>query len=55
LIGALFIQTLVNGLNLAGLSPFVVELATGAVIVFAGLLDLAIRRFSAAQPEAHGG
>jgi ribose transport system permease protein len=53
LIGALFIQTMVNGLNLAGLSPFVVELATGAVIVFAGLLDLAIRRF-AAQLK-HGG
>jgi ribose transport system permease protein len=54
LIGALFIQTLVNGLNLAGLSPFVVEVATGAVIVFAGLLDLAIRRFAAAQLK-HGG
>jgi ribose transport system permease protein len=54
LIGALFIQTMVNGLNLAGLSPFVVELATGAVIVFAGLLDLAIRRFAAAQLK-HGG
>jgi ribose transport system permease protein len=47
LIGALFIQTLVNGLNLAGLSPFVVELAMGAVIVFAGLLDFAIRRVAA--------
>jgi ribose/xylose/arabinose/galactoside ABC-type transport system permease subunit len=54
LIGALFIQTMVNGLNLAGLSPFVVELATGGVIVFAGLLDLAIRRFAAAQLK-HGG
>jgi ribose/xylose/arabinose/galactoside ABC-type transport system permease subunit len=49
LIGALFIQTLINGLNLAGLSPFVVELAMGAVIVFAGLLDFAIRRFAAAH------
>jgi ribose/xylose/arabinose/galactoside ABC-type transport system permease subunit len=47
IIGALFIQTLVNGLNLAGLSPFVVELATGAVIIFAGLIDLAIRRLAA--------
>ena len=47
LIGALFIQTLINGLNLAGLSPFVVELTTGAVIVFAGLIDLAIRRVAA--------
>jgi ribose transport system permease protein len=49
LVGALFIQTLVNGLNLAGLSPFVVELAMGAVIVFAGLLDFAIRRVAAAR------
>jgi ribose transport system permease protein len=49
LIGALFIQTLLNGLNLAGLSPFVVELAMGAVIVFAGLLDFAIRRVVAAR------
>ena len=47
LVGALFIQTLINGLNLAGLSPFVVELATGAVIIFAGLIDLAIRRIAA--------
>ncbi len=47
LIGALFIQTLINGLNLAGLSPFVVELATGAVIILAGLIDLAIRRVAA--------
>jgi ribose transport system permease protein len=49
LIGALFVQTLLNGLNLVGLSPFVVELAIGAVIVFAGLLDLAIRRLRAAH------
>ena len=49
LIGAIFIQTLLNGLNLAGLSPFVVELAMGAVIVFAGLLDFAIRRVVAAR------
>jgi ribose transport system permease protein len=55
LIGALFIQTMVNGLNLAGLSPFVVELAMGAVIVFAGLLDFAIRRFTAVQAAVHGG
>ena len=47
LIGALFIQTLINGLNLAGLSPFVVELATGTVIILAGLIDLAIRRVAA--------
>lgn len=49
LIGALFVQTLLNGLNLIGLSPFVVELAIGAVIVFAGLLDFAIRRVAAAH------
>jgi ribose transport system permease protein len=49
LIGALFVQTLLNGLNLLGLSPFVVELAIGAVIVFTGLLDFAIRRVAAAS------
>jgi ribose transport system permease protein len=49
LVGALFVQTLLNGLNLVGLSPFVVELAMGAVIVFAGLLDFAIRRVAAAR------
>jgi ribose transport system permease protein len=52
LIGALFVQTLLNGLNLIGLSPFVVELAIGAVIVFAGLLDFAIRRLQRLVPEA---
>jgi hypothetical protein len=33
----------------------VVELAMGAVIVFAGLLDFAIRRFTAVQAAVLGG
>lgn len=44
LVGALFIQTLTNGLNLAGTSPFLQEVILGAVIVIAGLTDWVIRR-----------
>ncbi len=47
--GAFFIQSLLNGLNLLGISPFVAELALGMVIVAAGLLDFAIRRLGAAR------
>jgi ribose transport system permease protein len=43
-LGAFFIQTLLNGLNLSGVSPFVAELILGSVIVLAGLLDFALRR-----------
>jgi ribose transport system permease protein len=43
-LGALFIQSLTNGLNLAGTSPFVQEIILGTVIVIAGLTDWAIRR-----------
>jgi ribose transport system permease protein len=44
LIGALFIQSLTNGLNLANTSPFVQDIILGTVIVIAGLADWAIRR-----------
>jgi ribose transport system permease protein len=47
LLGAYFIQSLLNGLNLVGISPFVSELVLGAVIIIAGLLDFAIRRLGA--------
>ncbi len=43
--GALFIQTLANALDLVGMSPFVKEVVLGGVILFAGLIDFAIRRF----------
>lgn len=49
LVGALFIQSLNNGLILAGTSPFLQELILGAVIVVAGLADYAIRRVTASQ------
>ena len=44
LFGAAFIQSLNNGLGLAGLSPFVREVVLGAVIILAGLLDFGVRR-----------
>jgi ribose transport system permease protein len=49
--GALFIQTLANALDLAGISPFVKEVVLGAVIVFAGLIDFAIRKIGNTQRE----
>ncbi|HYD62646.1 MAG TPA: ABC transporter permease [Noviherbaspirillum sp.] len=45
LAGALFIQALLNGLNLLGSSPFVSEMVLGAVIVSAGILDYVVRKF----------
>ena len=45
LIGALFIQALLNGLNLLGSSPFMSEVVLGAVIVSAGALDYIARKF----------
>ena len=47
LVGALFIQSLTNGLTLAGYSPFVQEIILGAVILVAGLAELVIRRVAA--------
>ncbi|MEA2271000.1 MAG: ribose transport system permease protein [Solirubrobacteraceae bacterium] len=48
-LGALFVQSLSNGLNLAGTEPFVREVILGAVIVMAGLVDWLIRRAAASQ------
>jgi ribose/xylose/arabinose/galactoside ABC-type transport system permease subunit len=47
LVGALFIESLTNGLTLAGYSPFVQEIILGVVILIAGLADRVIRRVAA--------
>lgn len=47
--GALFIQTLANALDLAGLSPFLKEVVLGGVILFAGLVDYAMRQIAKIQ------
>jgi ribose transport system permease protein len=47
LVGALFIQSLANGLTLAGYSPFVQEIILGVVILVAGLTERVIRRVAA--------
>ncbi|HEX7126668.1 MAG TPA: ABC transporter permease, partial [Thermodesulfobacteriota bacterium] len=44
LAGAFFVQSLLNGLNLMGISPFVAEVVLGLVIVLAGALDFVLRR-----------
>jgi ribose transport system permease protein len=43
-LGAVFIQTLLTGLNLMGISPYAAEIAIGFVIIAAGLLEFAIRQ-----------
>jgi ribose transport system permease protein len=43
-LGAVFIQTLLTGLNLLGISPYAAEIAIGFVIIAAGLLEFAIRQ-----------
>jgi len=49
LVGALFIESLSNGLTLAGYSQFLQEIILGAVILLAGLADHLIRRAAASQ------
>lgn len=49
LAGAFFVQSLLNGLNLMGISPFVAEVVLGLVIVLAGALDFFLRRVGAAR------
>jgi ribose transport system permease protein len=44
LIGALIMSVLRNGLNLLGVSSYVQQVAIGAVIVVAVLVDMALRR-----------
>jgi ribose transport system permease protein len=45
LVGAIFIQALLNGLNLLGSSPFVSELVLGVVIISAGVVDYVSKKF----------
>jgi ribose transport system permease protein len=49
LFSAFFIQSLLNGLNLRGTSPFVAEILLGMVIIFAGFLDFIIRRYGTSR------
>jgi ribose/xylose/arabinose/galactoside ABC-type transport system permease subunit len=44
MLAAVFIQTLLTGLNLMGISPYAAEIAIGFVIIAAGLLEFAIRQ-----------
>ncbi|WP_170378835.1 ABC transporter permease [Ruegeria atlantica] len=44
--GVAFLQTLLTGLNLIGTSPFVAQIATGAVILAAGVLEGAVKNTS---------
>lgn len=53
LIGAAFIQSLLSGLNLAGVSPFSAEIAVGAVIIAASVVataPLLLSRFRSRSP-----
>lgn len=54
-VGAVFIQSLSNGLNLAGTSPFVQQVILGVVIVTAGLADRLLARLPTSQTSAGGG
>jgi ribose/xylose/arabinose/galactoside ABC-type transport system permease subunit len=54
LIGALFIQSLNNGLTLAGISSFTQEIILGAVILGAGLADRAVRWITTSQRSRRG-
>jgi ribose transport system permease protein len=44
--GTMFIQALLNGLNLIGASPFMSELVLGLIIVLSGVVDYVASRFS---------
>lgn len=44
--GAAFIQLLMTGLNLQGISPFVAQAMVGAVIIGSALVEYTIRKFS---------
>lgn len=43
--GAFFIQVVLTGLNLSGISPFLAQVAIGLVILGSGLMDAALRLF----------
>ncbi|MBN9508703.1 MAG: ABC transporter permease [Alphaproteobacteria bacterium] len=44
-LGAAFIQAVLTGLDLQGVSPFIAQIVVGLVIVAAGFLEFALRRF----------
>lgn len=44
-LGAAFIQVVLTGLDLQGVSPFIAQIVVGVVIVVAGLLEFTLRRF----------
>lgn len=43
LAGAAFVQVVLTGLNLSGVSPFLAQIAVGAVIIASGLMDAGLR------------
>lgn len=43
LAGAAFVQAVLTGLNLSGVSPFFAQIAVGAVIIASGLMDTGLR------------
>lgn len=43
LAGAAFVQVVLTGLNLSGVSPFFAQIAVGAVIIASGLMDTGLR------------
>lgn len=43
LAGAAFVQVVLTGLNLSGISPFFAQIAVGAVIIASGLMDTGLR------------
>ncbi|MFK8251893.1 ABC transporter permease [Ancylobacter terrae] len=43
LAGAAFVQVVLTGLNLSGVSPFLAQIAVGAVIIASGLMDTGLR------------
>lgn len=50
-LGAAFIQVMLTGLNLQGVSPFIAQIVVGLVIVAAGLLEFTLRRFQGLAPR----
>lgn len=51
--GAAFIQVLLTGLNLLGVSPFVAQVAVGAVIIGSGLVEYGLRQVLTPLTPAH--
>ncbi len=51
--GAAFIQIVLTGLNLSGISPFLAQVAVGVVIIGAGLIETALRSVLSSTTRAH--